>query len=142
MVPYFAGSFQPGTTPEQIVVRTSAAVPDLRGDWYLGVYNNQLTNDVAYTIRAILPEGGILVSALPTGGHKPGLCLRLRPALLVLDCRRLVHGESGPTTSPLRTPWPTCWPRRRSPMWLAPALTSRLLHRHPQPRGRPRCVRN
>jgi hypothetical protein len=66
MAPYFAGSFQPGLTPEQIVVRTSAALPDLRGNWYLGVYNNELTNNVAYTIRAILPAGGMLVSALPT----------------------------------------------------------------------------
>jgi hypothetical protein len=64
MAPYFAGSFQPGTTPEQIVLRTNAALPDLRGIWYLGVYNNELTNNVAYTIRAILPEGGILPSAL------------------------------------------------------------------------------
>ena len=37
MAPYFAGSFQPGTNPEQIVVRTSAALPDLLGNWYLGV---------------------------------------------------------------------------------------------------------
>jgi len=66
MAPYFAGSFQLGTMPEQIVVRTSADVPDLRGYWYLGVYNNDFYEDVGYTIRAILPEGGVLVSALPT----------------------------------------------------------------------------
>jgi subtilisin-like proprotein convertase family protein len=65
MAPYFAGSFQPGANPEQIVVRTGNALPDLLGNWYLGVYNNELTNDVAYTIRAILPAGGILASALP-----------------------------------------------------------------------------
>jgi hypothetical protein len=65
MAPYFAGSFQPGTMPEQIVVRASAAVPDLAGNWYLGVYNDELTNDVAYTIRAIVPADGILASALP-----------------------------------------------------------------------------
>jgi subtilisin-like proprotein convertase family protein len=65
MAPYFAGSFQPGTNPEQIVLRAGGALPDLLGNWYLGVYNNELTNDVAYTIRAILPAGGILASALP-----------------------------------------------------------------------------
>ena len=65
MAPYFDGSFFPGTTPEQIVLRTSADVPDLRGHWYLGVYNNELSN-VAYTIRAVLPDtNGLLVSAQP-----------------------------------------------------------------------------
>jgi len=65
MAPYFDGSFFPGTTPEQIVVRTSPEVPDLRGQWYLGVYNNELTN-VAYTVRAMLPDSdGLLVSGLP-----------------------------------------------------------------------------
>jgi len=63
MAPYFSGSFFPGLTPEQIVVRTSADVPDLRGHWYLGVYNNEKTN-VAYTLRAVLPDSdGLLVSA-------------------------------------------------------------------------------
>ncbi len=64
VAPYFAGSFQPGTTPEQIVLRTNAGLPDLRGNWYLGVYNRE-THDVVYTIRAVLPAGGMLVSALP-----------------------------------------------------------------------------
>jgi subtilisin-like proprotein convertase family protein len=65
MAPYFDGSFFPGTTPEQIVLRTSAELPDLRGQWYLGVYNNELTN-VAYTIRATLPTtNGLLLSAQP-----------------------------------------------------------------------------
>ena len=63
MAPYFDGSFAVGTTPEQIVVRTSAEVPDLRGHWYLGVYNNEKVN-VAYTLRAALPDtNGLLVSA-------------------------------------------------------------------------------
>jgi hypothetical protein len=62
MAPYFDGSFAVGTTPEQIVVRTSAEVPDLRGHWYLGVYNNEKVN-VAYTLRAVLPNAnGLLVS--------------------------------------------------------------------------------
>ena len=65
MAPYFDGSFAVGTTPEQIVVRTSPEVPDLRGHWYLGVYNNQASN-VAYTIRAVLPNrDGLLLSAQP-----------------------------------------------------------------------------
>jgi hypothetical protein len=65
MAPYFDGSFFPGRTPEQIVVRTNADIPDLRGHWYLGVYNNE-TNNVAYTLRAVLPSpDGLLLSAQP-----------------------------------------------------------------------------
>ena len=65
MAPYFDGSFNTGTTPEQIVVRANADVPDLRGHWYLGVYNNELFN-VAYTVRAILPNSeGLLISGQP-----------------------------------------------------------------------------
>ena len=38
-------------------------MPDLRGHWYLGVYNNEQVN-VAYTLRAVLPDdNGLLVSA-------------------------------------------------------------------------------
>jgi subtilisin-like proprotein convertase family protein len=65
MAPYFDGSYAVGLTPEQIVVRRSADVPDLRGHWYLGVYNNEQTN-VTYTIRAVLPDDrGFLTSAQP-----------------------------------------------------------------------------
>ena len=65
MAPYFDGSFFPGTSPEQIVLRTNSALPDLRGHWYLGVYNNERSN-VAYTIRAALPDNfGLLASAQP-----------------------------------------------------------------------------
>ena len=61
----FRRQLLPRPTPEQIVVRTSADVPDLRGHWYLGVYNNETTN-VAYTLRAVLPDtNGLLVSAQP-----------------------------------------------------------------------------
>jgi len=66
MAPYFASSFQPGiATPEQIVVRTSAALPDLRGIWwYLGIYTTD-TYPFPYPIRASLPMDGVLVSGLP-----------------------------------------------------------------------------
>ena len=63
MAPYFDGSFFPGLAPEQIAVWTNADVPDLRGHWYLGVYNNEPVN-TAYTIRAVLPDNnGQLASA-------------------------------------------------------------------------------
>jgi hypothetical protein len=71
MPPYFDTSFFTGTNSEQIVLRTSPGqpsstyVPDLRGEWYLGVYNHDLTN-VSYTIRAVLPDDdGLLVSGQP-----------------------------------------------------------------------------
>ena len=63
MAPYFDTSFFTGTAPEQIVVRTSpelpanSYVPDLRGHWYLGVYNNGPVN-VTYTIRASIAGRG------------------------------------------------------------------------------------
>jgi hypothetical protein len=65
MAPYLRGSFAPGRTSEQIVLRTNAEMPDLRGTYYLGVYNTE-TNPVAYTIRASVPNSdGFLVSAQP-----------------------------------------------------------------------------
>jgi hypothetical protein len=64
MAPYFDDSFRAGIEPEQIVVRRTFDVPDLRGNWYLGVYNN-LSTKVAYTMRAALQTNGILVSAVP-----------------------------------------------------------------------------
>jgi hypothetical protein len=65
MAPYFDGSFATGSTPEQIVLRTNSALPDLRGHWYLGVYNNEPFN-VAYKVRAALPNSsGVLASAQP-----------------------------------------------------------------------------
>jgi hypothetical protein len=71
MTPYFGTSFFTGTTPEQIVLRTNSALPasyyepDLRGHWYLGLFNNGRSN-VAYTIRAVLPDtNGLLVSGQP-----------------------------------------------------------------------------
>jgi hypothetical protein len=71
MPPYFDASSFTGTNSEQIVLRTrpgqpsSSYVPDLRGEWYLGVYNNQQSN-VTYTIRATLPDSdGLLASGQP-----------------------------------------------------------------------------
>jgi len=71
MAPYFDGSFFTGRADEQIVVRNnytlpaSSVMPDLRGHWYLGVYNNEQVG-VGYTIRAALPDGyGLLQSANP-----------------------------------------------------------------------------
>lgn len=65
MPPYFDGSFSIGTAGEQIVVRTSFENPDLQGKWYLGIYNNETTN-VSYSIRAVTPQNGMLISAQPT----------------------------------------------------------------------------
>jgi subtilisin-like proprotein convertase family protein len=62
--PYFDGSFEVGTAPEQIVVRPSSALSDIRGNWYLGIFNNEATN-VAYTLRAVVPTNGLLLSAQP-----------------------------------------------------------------------------
>jgi hypothetical protein len=71
MAPYFGTSFFTGTTPEQIVLRTNSGLhasyylPDLRGHWYLGLFNNEQTN-VSYTIRAVLTDtNGLLVSGQP-----------------------------------------------------------------------------
>jgi hypothetical protein len=91
MAPYFDGSFAVGTSPEQIVVRTDADVPDLRGHWYLGVYNNELTN-VAYTVRAVLPDkDGLLVSGLPL--RSPAITSLNPPHGLLLSWSSIV-GES------------------------------------------------
>jgi subtilisin-like proprotein convertase family protein len=64
MAPYFAGSFRTSTNAEQVVVRTSPEIADLRGSWYLGIYNNEVTN-VAYTIRAVTSAGSMLLSGQP-----------------------------------------------------------------------------
>jgi hypothetical protein len=61
MAPYYAGSFEPGTNWEQIVVRATPDVPSLIGNWYVGVYNNESTN-VSYILRAVTSSGGLLQS--------------------------------------------------------------------------------
>ncbi len=58
--PFFDGSFRPGKTPEQIVVRTNLLTASLTGAWFLGVPNNDPTN-VTYTIRAVLSTNGMLI---------------------------------------------------------------------------------
>jgi subtilisin-like proprotein convertase family protein len=62
--PYFDGSFEAGAAPEQIVVRSTPDLADIRGNWYLGVLNNEATN-VAYTLHAVVRTNGMLVSAQP-----------------------------------------------------------------------------
>ena len=64
MAPYFDGSFRTLRTPEQIVVRTGPDLANLQGQWYLGVYNNEITN-LAYTIRAVRQANRMLLSGQP-----------------------------------------------------------------------------
>jgi hypothetical protein len=64
MAPYLAGSFTPGLAPEQIVLRAGQEIPDLMGNWYLGVFNNESVN-VSYTLRAVVKTNGLLNSAQP-----------------------------------------------------------------------------
>jgi hypothetical protein len=66
--PYFDGSFSPGLNPEHIVLRTGPELGDLRGNWFLGVFNNE-ANNVAYTLRAATEQGGLLLSAQPLMGR-------------------------------------------------------------------------
>jgi subtilisin-like proprotein convertase family protein len=49
--PFFQTSQNPGTDPELVFVYTNSALPDLAGDWYLGVPNREVTN-ISYTIIA------------------------------------------------------------------------------------------
>jgi hypothetical protein len=88
--PYFDGSFRLSLTNEQIVVRRSFDVPDLRGQWYLGVYNNQPTN-VAYTIRAAVSANGLLLSGQPIVVQSSFLGPDARGVLLTWNA---VEGES------------------------------------------------
>jgi len=65
--PYFTNSSNSGTNYEQIVVRTNASVPNINAiSWFLGVPNQSLT-PISYTIRAVIPTNGILVSGVPLG---------------------------------------------------------------------------
>jgi hypothetical protein len=68
--PYFAGSFNPGTNDEQIVVRTNAALngvitSNLNDIWYLGV-PNETTSNVTFTIYAVVSTNGLLTNGFPT----------------------------------------------------------------------------
>lgn len=65
MPPYLAGSFETGLAPEQIVLRAGQEIPDLMGNWYLGIFNNESVN-VAYTLRAVVKTNGLLLSGQPT----------------------------------------------------------------------------
>jgi len=64
MAAYFDGSFLTGRTPEQIVLRPSFVLPGLQRKWFLGLNNNEATN-VSYTIRAVTPTNGLLISGQP-----------------------------------------------------------------------------
>jgi subtilisin-like proprotein convertase family protein len=72
--PYYANSSNPGTNYEQIVIRTNATVPNINAvSWFLGV-PNQSASPINYTIRAVIPTNGILVSgvSLGTTASRPG----------------------------------------------------------------------
>jgi len=62
--PYFAESYPSQTNWHQIVLRTNSALKDLRGVWYLGVYNRTQTN-IGYTVRAVVSTNGYLESGYP-----------------------------------------------------------------------------
>jgi hypothetical protein len=63
-LPYFA-STNSSTNYEQIVIRTNTGPANLNAiSWFLGVPNRDSV-PVSYTIRAIIPTNGILISGLP-----------------------------------------------------------------------------
>lgn len=63
--PYFTNSGSPSTNYQQIVLRTNGALPNINAtSWYLGV-PNQTAGSITYTIRAVLPTNGLLISGLP-----------------------------------------------------------------------------
>ena len=64
--PYFTNSAGPGTNYQQIVLRTNTStLPNINAtSWFLGV-PNQTATSINYTIRAVLPTNGLLISGLP-----------------------------------------------------------------------------
>ena len=73
LLPDFA-STNLSTNYEQVVVRTNGSVPTLNAiSWFLGVPNKS-SNSINYTIRAVIPTNGLLVSGLPldTTSSRPG----------------------------------------------------------------------
>ncbi len=75
----FTSSTNPGTNYEQIVLRTNAGLPNINAvSWFLGV-PNKTAGQITYTIRAVLPTNGILVSGMPinTGVSRPGGATKL-----------------------------------------------------------------
>lgn len=65
MAPYLRGSFAAGTADEQIVLRPSFDMPDLRGRYYLGVINNE-NGPLNYSLRAATTNAeGLLISEKP-----------------------------------------------------------------------------
>lgn len=65
---HFAMSAGPSTNYQQIVLRTNTTGPaNLNAiSWYLGVPNTN-SGPITYTIRAVLPTNGMLISGLPIG---------------------------------------------------------------------------
>jgi subtilisin-like proprotein convertase family protein len=65
IAPYWAISAYPYLTNEQIVLRKTSELSDLRGNWFLGLLNNEATN-VSYTLHAVTNNAaGALVSLVP-----------------------------------------------------------------------------
>ncbi|HWY74666.1 MAG TPA: LamG-like jellyroll fold domain-containing protein, partial [Verrucomicrobiae bacterium] len=62
--PFFAGSFNPGTNSEQIVIRTNLLGTNINDNWFLAVPDQDPTN-VNYTIRAVVSTNGLLISGIP-----------------------------------------------------------------------------
>jgi len=72
--PYFTNSANAGTNFEQIVLRTNGALPNLNAvSWFLGVPNPG-ASPINYTIRAVLPTNGLLISGMPinAASTRPG----------------------------------------------------------------------
>ncbi len=65
IVSFYRISARGTLNPEQIVLRTNALLPDLNGDWYIGVPNNGYS-PANFTVRAVVPTaGGILPGGEP-----------------------------------------------------------------------------
>ncbi len=134
MPPYFYASFFTGTTPEQIVLRTnsgspaSSYVPDLRGHWYLGVYNNDQAN-VAYTIRGVVSDtDGLLLSGQPL---LVSITLPVPPHGLLLSWNSVVGEHYVVETTPSLVA-PATWTNLASIVATAPLTTFEVL---PVPTG-------
>jgi hypothetical protein len=65
VTPLFISSANLSTNYEQIVIRTNSSRPNINAiSWFLGVPNRDST-PISYTIRAVVPTNGLLISGLP-----------------------------------------------------------------------------